>query len=179
MDLSLKSLAELLAQNQTLAPRRTIEVQACKFDGAVYRRWQVSLLEETADLWLLWGVFETEVRHAQLGVIKPDTISIEFYWKNRCYNVFRFHEPNGDLRNFYCNVNLPPTLSNDVLSYIDLDLDIVVQPDFSYQKIDFNEFAANAVQFQYPETVIKTAYQALDALTVLIENRQFPFNFKI
>ncbi len=155
-----------------------ITVEARKFDNSVHRRWQVRLLEESIDWWILIGVFEEEINHPLLGVIRPGTISLEFYWKNRPYNIFRFHESTGELRNFYCNVNLPPVLQDNVLSYIDLDIDVLVQPDFTFQTLDLDEFAENAEKHRYSPLIMKTADEALAALIQLIEKREFPFNLK-
>ena len=157
---------------------QTIRVEACKFDGSVHRAWDVVLETETEDLWILRGVFEKEISHPLLGVIRPKTVSVEFYWKNLCYNVFRFHQPEGELRNFYCNVNLPPVLNGNVLRYVDLDIDVLVEPDLSYQVVDLDEFAENAAKHAYPPAIISKAYDSLDELIALINNRSFPFDFK-
>ena len=169
-------LPKISAAEQPIAP--LIKVQARKFDGSVHRSWEVQLEAETVDLWIFKGVFKEEISHPLLGVIRPGTISIEFYWKNRCYNVFRFHEPEGSLRNFYCNVNLPPVLEGDELSYIDLDLDILVNPDLSYQIVDLDEFSENAAKHQYPPEIIEKADRSIRELESLINNRSFPFDFK-
>ena len=78
------------------------------------------------------------------------------------------------LRNYYCNVNVPPSLDGETLSYIDLDLDILVAPDFSYQILDRDDFENNAKLYNYPVEVRKNAIQALDDLVRMIEAREFP-----
>ncbi len=153
-----------------------VRVDACKYDNSVHRSWEANLIEETEELWTFVGVFKDEIRHPLLGVIRPETISVEFYWKNRWYNVFRFHEPEGDLRNFYCNVNMPPVLRENVLTYIDLDIDVLVAPDFSYQILDLDEFEENALKHQYPPGIMEKAKISLSELIALIENKQFPFD---
>ena len=91
--------------------------------------------------------FEEEIEHPLLGTIAPQTVSIEYYWLDRWYNVFMFVQPTGELRNFYCNVNVPPVLQGNVLSYIDLDIDVLVAPDLSYTILDEEEFVANSVRY--------------------------------
>ena len=81
------------------------------------------------------------------------THSIEYYWLDRWYNIFRFAEPTGELRSYYCNVNVPPTFDGQVLSYVDLDIDILVEPDLSYQILDLEDFEENAARFGYSEDV--------------------------
>lgn len=155
-----------------------IIVRALKYDETIHRTWDCELINETGELWEFVGVFQDEINHPLLGVIRPETVSHEYYWKNRWYNVFRFHEPEGELRNFYCNVNMPPILRENVLSYIDLDIDVLVAPDFSYQILDLDEFEANAAKHEYESETIIKAHESLGELIALIENRRFPFDFK-
>lgn len=157
---------------------RNITVKAFKFDQVLHRSWRCELIEENEELWTFFGTFEDEIRHPLLGVIRPKTRSFEFYWKNRWYNVFRFHEPEGALRNFYCNVNLPPVLEGDVLKYVDLDIDVLVAPDLSYQILDLDEFEENVERLKYPNEIVEKSQESLRELISLIDNRQFPFDFK-
>lgn len=166
---------KMLLDSRANAP--LIRVRACKLDNSVHRSWDVQLIEETVDLWTFIGVFAEEISHPLLGVIRPGTISLEFYWKNRCYNVFRFHEPEGELRNFYCNVNLPPVLESGVLSYVDLDIDVLVAPDLSYQVLDMEEFKENAVKHSYSTQIIKKAQNSLAEIIKLVESKKFPFDY--
>ena len=71
---------------------------------------------------------------------------------------------------------MPPTFDAEVLSYIDLDLDILVEPDFSYQILDVEDFEINAKLYGYPGEVEANARQAVDELVRMIETRQFPFD---
>ena len=157
---------------------RKITVEAYKFDRVLHRSWTCELIGENEEYWIFEGVFEEEIRHPLLGVIRPKTRSFEFYWKHRWYNVFRFHEPEGELRNYYCNVNTPPILRADVLTYIDLDIDVLVAPDLSYQILDLDEFAQNAERLQYPAEIVEKSEESLRTLIRLIENKQFPFDYQ-
>lgn len=121
-------------------------------------------------------MFDEEIRHPLLGTIAPGTVSIEYYWTNRWYNIFRFIEPTGALRSYYCNVNTPPVFDGLTLSYVDLDIDILVSPDLSYTVVDEDEFETNAALFSYTDEIKRRAHEALDALVHLIKTRQFPFN---
>ena len=154
-------------------PRLTIEAR--KYDGSLHRAWSCSLIRESAAAWMLYGVFETVVRHPLLGNLQSGTHSVEYYWKNQWYNVFCFYEPGGDFRSYYCNVNLPPVLESRTLSYTDLDLDVLVQPDLSYRILDDEEFRHNSVVYQYPTDVIERSRNGLRQIVELIETRQFPF----
>ena len=153
---------------------RSIWVRACKFDGAEHRSWRAELVRQENSLLVLDAKFEGEVRHDLLGTLPCGTKSLEYYWLDRCYSIFRFSEPTGELRNFYCNINLPPVLEANVLSYIDLDIDVLVNPDLSYQILDEDEFIDNALHYNYPSEVKAQARRALAELITLIEHRLFP-----
>lgn len=155
--------------------KKSCHINSRKFDGTVHRSWKADLIRETAEYWLFAGIFEEEVNHPKLGVIRPNTLSFEYYWKHQWFNVFRFHEPEGDLRNFYCNVNQPPEFSGDVLNFIDLDLDVLVWKDFSTEILDLDEFEQNSKIFRYPEELIVKCRQTLVELQQMIERRIFPF----
>jgi len=151
-------------------------VRACKFDGSLHRSWRAELVRQDSSLLVLDAMFEAEVNHQLMGTIARGTVSLEYYWLDRWYNIFRFINPDGELRNYYCNVNMPPTLDGEVLSYIDLDIDVLVEPDFSYKVLDQDEFEENAERYNYPEHVRRNARQAVTELIELIEDRKFPFN---
>lgn len=122
------------------------------------------------------GVFDTEINHRHLGVIRHGTISYEYYRLDRWYNVFKFYEPDGKFRNFYCNVNLPPKFENNVLDYVDLDIDVIVWKDFSSEILDIDEFESNAKKYDYSSELRHNAGLALESILRKIETRGIPFD---
>lgn len=151
-----------------------ITVNSRKYDGAIRRTWQCELIRQEGSLLALVGEFETAVDHPDLGHIEKGTISYEYYWLDRWYSIFRFHEPSGSLRNFYCNINLPPSFSGGVLDYVDLDIDILVWPDHSYRVLDRDDFETNATRFGYSTHIKEKVEGTLNDLLELIETRSLP-----
>jgi hypothetical protein len=151
-------------------------VRACKYDGAVHRRWPARILCQHGPLLVLDAEFDREIQHDLLGTIKSGTSSTEYYWLDRWYNIFRFAEPTGEFRSYYCNINMPPTFDGQVLSYIDLDVDILVEANLAYRVVDREDFELNAAHFGYSSDVRLNAEKALNELIALIEARAFPFN---
>ena len=153
-----------------------IVVSVLKYDRLEHRRWRARVAKIEGPLLVLDAVFEEEIKHDLLGTISSGTVSTEYYWLDRWYNVFRFSDKSGKLKNFYCNVNQPPSFDGRVLSYIDLDIDVLVAPDLTYKILDLDDFEANAKAYAYPEDVQANAHRALKELTRLIEARAFPFD---
>ncbi|MEO8572503.1 MAG: DUF402 domain-containing protein [Pyrinomonadaceae bacterium] len=151
-----------------------ITVNSRKFDGTIRRSWQCELVEQRDSLLIFVGEFETDIQHSDLGRIKKGTVSYEYYWLDRWYNIFRFHEPTGELRNFYCNINMPPKFENEVLDYVDLDIDVFAGPDLSPTVLDREEYEYNAKIFDYPTELRAEVESTLSELLEHFENRDVP-----
>lgn len=151
-------------------------INSRKGDGQIHRSWRAQLLHESDELLIFEGIFEREVRHDELGVIRPGTVSLEYYWPRKTFNVFRFTEPTGELRCFYCNVNLPPTFDANTLDYVDLDIDILWTPGEDPRVLDLHEFESNSIRFGYDEATVRLAHSATQELLEMIARGNFPFD---
>jgi hypothetical protein len=153
-----------------------VVVRSCKQDGRVHRCWPARVARREGSLIVLDAFFAEEIKHALIGTIEAGTLSTEFFWTDRWYSVFRFQAPEGRLLKFYCNINTPPTLESGALTFVDLDVDVLVQPDYSFEVLDEDEFERHAELYGYTSAYRTRVKEALDELRHLIENRQFPFN---
>lgn len=153
-----------------------IVVRSCKHDGRVHRSWPARVAHREGSLILLDAFFAEEVRHTLIGTIEAGTVSREFFWTDRWYSVFRFESPSGELLKFYCNINTPPTFESGQLTFVDLDVDVLVQPDYSFEVLDEDEFERHAELYKYSEAYRTKVRAALVEIKHLIENRQFPFH---
>jgi uncharacterized protein len=154
-------------------------VRVLKYDGTVYRTWTAQLREIRDQLLILDAAFEVDVQHESLGTIPKGTRTIEYYWLDRWYNIFQFLEDDGRTKLFYCNINTPPAVEEGVLRYVDLDIDVLVRPDLSYEVLDLEEFEDNARRYGYSEASKKGAQTAVNELKEMIEGRQFPFDSEL
>jgi protein associated with RNAse G/E len=153
-----------------------VTVISRNYDLSVRRTWKCRLVEVRGSLLSFVGKFDHEITHSDLGVIKAGTVSHEYYWLDRWYNVFRFDDPAGALRNYYCNITMPPKFENRILDYVDLDIDILVSPQHTATVLDIEEFEENAVRYEIPDDVLLSARQCLKDLLKKIERREFPFD---
>jgi len=153
-----------------------VTINSRKYDGKIHKTWKAELIAQKANLLTFIGEFEKEIVHPHLGIIRRGTVSREFYWLDGWFNVFRFHEPDGRLRNFYCNINIPPKFEDNILDYVDLDIDVLVWKDFSIEVLDTEEFEENCRKFDYPAEIKSKVEESLQKLIELVENREFPFD---
>jgi uncharacterized protein len=150
-------------------PRQQITVRSRKYDQSIRRTWTCALTERRDEIIILVGEFDRDIEHPGLGAISKGTISYEYFWLDRWYNIFRFHEPDGTFRNYYCNVAMPPTFANGVLDYVDLDIDILVWPGNKYQVVDRDDFERNTLKYGYPQEVLQRAEESVNEMIALIE----------
>lgn len=153
-----------------------ITINSRKYDRSLHKTWSAKLVSDTDEYWLLEGRFEKEVRHPELGIISRGTRSYEYFWKQRWFSVFRFHEPDGRLRNYYCNINLPPQMNGDQIDFIDLDVDILVSPKNEIRVLDLDEFAVNSSRWDYPADLVRKVHATVEELIQVVGRSEFPFS---
>ncbi len=153
---------------------REITIHAKKYDERVRKIWTGGVLSESDELVVMVARFEKTVKHNDLGVIEEGTVSFEHFWLDRWYNVFRFHRPDGTLLAHYVNIAMPAEIDGDVLSYIDLDIDVIRWADGSVEVLDRDDFEKNQVKYSYPPDVIDAVERALLEVLALIEKGELP-----
>ena len=149
-------------------------INSRRYDGSLKRTWNCELISRDRLHLTFIGIFDLDVDHPDLGHIKKGTISYEYYWLDRWYNIFRFCEPDGTLRNYYCNINMPPVFENGVLDYVDLDIDIVIWPDGTVVTLDEEDYQRNSERFRYPDYVVSLVNNAINELKQLIADDRLP-----
>ena len=176
MERAMETAAELTMTAARVTTPERITVRVLKYDGSEYRRWSATFAQRKGPMIVLDAEFESDVQHHLLGEILRGTRTIEYYWLDCWHNVFQFLDHDGRTRLYYCNVSAPPTLDGEVLSYIDLDIDLLVQPDLSYTVLDLDEFESNAARWKYPDEIRLQARASVKSLVSMIEERRFPFS---
>jgi hypothetical protein len=107
-------------------------------------RYPGTLLRQEANVILLEAYFQRPDLPF-LGIVlgKGDRF-LETYFTNRWYNIYEIHDREDDhIKGWYCNIGKPAVLeSDDVISYVDLALDLWVTPDGTQTVLDEDEFSA-------------------------------------
>ena len=75
-----------------------------------------------------------------------------------------------------CDAALPATQKGRIIRFCDLDLDLMVKPDFSSFVRDQSDFRKNLRRTHYPTQVVSLAHQGIDLAKALLTSRQFPFD---
>jgi protein associated with RNAse G/E len=153
------------------------QIEARKYDGRLHYSLPAELIEDDGER--LW--FRSQrgglLQHFTRGWTEPITRPSDMiFWRGRWYNIYSSNTPTGELTHYYCNAGLPPTLSDQTISFVDLDLDVRLMLDGQIEVLDEDEFIEHAALFGYPEAIQRGARQAIDDVIVLWRARQFPFD---
>lgn len=102
--------------------------------------------------------------------------SIDLYFTNKWYNVWHICEQYSGINRVYANITMPATLQADVLTWVDLDLDLRVHLDGALELLDEDEFLVNSVRLAYPAFVVDQARAAVTELITCYQQGTFPLN---
>jgi protein associated with RNAse G/E len=144
------------------------KVQACarKTDGTIYRSWHATIESMDADLIVTVAPAGSLVNHKEGRQSAIAYHLRSYYWSDKFYNLIEAFEPNGKLVELYINIAAPPTFENDILSFKDHELDVVVNFPGEARIIDEDEFLEAVETYNYTkefqEQMYAAAKEALD-----------------
>jgi len=93
---------------------------------------------------------------------------VQFFWPGRWYTLSAFY--NGrDLVHTYASVIEAPDVLLNRLTYVDLDLSLLVKPDLHHEVLTQAEFDQASEQLHYSEQVRISALMALQTLTNAVQ----------
>lgn len=104
-----------------------------------------------------------------------DNWSVEFFSTEEWFTV-SIDIVAGEIRQHYCNIAEPARLVDGVLSFVDLDLDLVRRTGNDWMVVDEDDLERNASRFGYPASLVATARMELAQLRARIDNCGFPFD---
>ncbi|MGO4107876.1 DUF402 domain-containing protein [Paenibacillus sp. YAF4_2] len=153
----------------------SIQIKALKYGNILHYEWNTELLEEGDGYVFVLGQYGRKLQHhTKKAVFTVNNWSIEFFSSKLWFTVSAAIV-DGQINEYYCNINQPAVMSGDEVSFVDLDLDLV-QRGGEWMVIDEDEFIENAEKFGYPEPLMKQVRAELAGLQARVAGRQFPFD---
>jgi predicted RNA-binding protein associated with RNAse of E/G family len=140
-----------------------ISVRKRNHHGQVTWEYSGHVLEKGDDFITLEARFNRDDMPFQGIILKRDDRFVETFYTQQGYNIFEIHDRDDDsIKGWYCNIGHPMVWDEpQVISYIDLYLDLWITPDGLQSVLDEDEFEEAALDE-------KTRAQALHALRELI-----------
>ncbi len=124
-------------------------------------RYTGKVLERGSNILVLEARFDQDDLDYHGMALRRGDRFVETYYGDRWYNIYAIHDRDDDrLKGWYCNVARPAVIEAEMVSFIDLALDLLVFPDGRQVVLDEDEFEALSLA----EDVERQARAALDEL---------------
>lgn len=96
---------------------------------------------------------------------------VETFYTDRWYNIFEiFDRDDGAFKGWYCNIGKPAVIENDVVSYVDLALDLWVAPDGTQTILDEDEL----LELNLGDELKRLVYTSMSELQELLKTKNPP-----
>jgi len=150
-----------------------IHVRKLRPDGSQSYQWDGSVLRCDESGIVLRAQFNVDVVDLGFTTFRRGDEFVEFYYWDRCYNVFQISAADGTLKGWYANVGLPAELKAEAheLVYVDLELDVWTRPDGEFVVLDEEEFDALVAE---RTELAQSAERGRAMLLALVESGQLP-----
>src|SRR5215211_748702 len=104
-------------------------------------------------------------------VFKMGDRFVEYYFTDRWYNIFTVHDrDDGNVKGWYCNVSKPAVFEDDIISFVDLALDLWVAENGRQTVLDEDEFE----ELNLNDELRTAALRGLDELKELFLSNKPP-----
>lgn len=118
-----------------------IKVQKKNPAGDVKYEYEGVLLSHEGNVITLEALFDRADMPFMDVVFKHGDRFVEFYYTDRWYNIFAIHDREDDtIKGWYCNIGKPAMISDGIVSYVDLALDLWVSASGKQTVLDEDEF---------------------------------------
>ena len=155
-----------------------VTVRKLKFDGSVKSEWEGELTTHSADPnWLV--VIHDPEHHKKFedgGQVRADQLFVHCLNCSEPLTVLIAFDIAGQFEEAKCDAAFPAEWNGGVISFVDLDLDVIVAADYSYYVRDHETFEENRVVMGYSAEAIAQAQRGIELAMKLIADREFPFN---
>lgn len=151
-----------------------IKIHCYKHNGMIYKTWEKAIVLDINDEYLVLGnnnVLVTKKDGRSWHTKEP---AIMFFYKDRWFNIIAQLKTNGLF--YYSNIASPYVIDNNVIKYIDYDLDLRVFPDGSFRVLDRNEYNYHKKLMNYPPEINEIIKYELTALIEMKRAGTNPFN---
>ena len=147
-----------------------------KHNGKIHRTWdEITILDETDD-YLVCGNNKVKITESDGRTQKTKETAIIFLYKDRWFHVTAQFKNTG----LYYKVDMasPFLIDDNILKYIDYDLDLKVFPDGEYRVLDRNEYKFHKKIMKYSEDLDFILQKELTNVIELKKSEKGPFNKK-
>ena len=133
-------------------------------------------LKEVAEDYLVCANNKVKITESDGKTHRTKETAILFFYKNEWFNILAQLKKFGLF--YYCNIATPYIIDDNVIKYIDYDLDLRVFPNGSFKVLDRNEYKYHKKQMHYSNRLDFILKYELGSLIERVRIKKDPFNKK-
>ncbi|MBI3162071.1 MAG: DUF402 domain-containing protein [Chloroflexi bacterium] len=104
-------------------------------------------------------------------VLKRNDRFVETFYSDRWYNIFEIYDrDDGSFKGWYCNICEPAVMEENIVSYVDLALDLWVSANGRQTVLDEDELE----DLNLDDALKQKAYDGLKELQVFLKTKNPP-----
>lgn len=149
------------------------EIHSYKHNQCIHRAWDEAVLLEIHDDYLIFGNERTKVTESDGRTWRTKEPAILYFFKNSWFNIIGQYKKNGIY--YYCNIASPFIIEDNVIKYIDYDLDLRVFPDGSFKVLDRGEYKYHKQLMNYSDEIDYILKTELTNLINMVRNKELAF----
>lgn len=150
------------------------KIHCYKHNGHIYQASDEAVILDINDDYIVCGNNEVSVTEIDGKSYKTHELAIIYFYKHNWFNIIAQLKEFGLF--YYCNIATPYVIEDNVIKYIDYDLDLRVFPDGGYKILDRNEYNYHKKKMNYPPEIDIIVKKELDALIKMKKANEGAFN---
>ena len=154
-----------------------LAIHCYKHDGKLHRTWDEATILDVTDNMIVCGNYKTTVKESDGRIHQTNEPAILFFYKDKWFNIIGQLKKQGLF--YYCNIATPYLIEDNIIKYIDYDLDLRVFPDGAFRVLDRNEYNYHRKLMNYPKELDQILKSELTDLINMKKQKQPPFNKEI
>ena len=154
-----------------------LAIHCYKHNGKIHRTWDEAIVLDITDEMLVCGNHRVTVTERDGKSHKTKETAIIFFYTKKWFNIFAQFKKRGLY--YKCNIATPYLIDDNIIKFIDYDLDLKVFPDGAFKVLDRNEYKYHKMKMKYSEDLDKILQNQLTELINMKKTGVGPFNKNI
>ena len=150
------------------------EVHCYKHNGKINQASDEAIVVDITDDYVVCINNKVKITERDGRSYRTREPAILFFYKNCWFNIIAQMKSFGLF--YYCNIGSPFLVDENVIKYIDYDLDLRVFPNGGYRILDNNEYKYHKKIMKYPPQIDFIVKRELNKLIEMKKNNEGPFD---
>lgn len=150
------------------------DIHCYKHNGQIYQSSADAIILDIKDEYIVCGNYMVDITEFEGHTYKTKELAIIYFYKHNWFNCIAQLKKHGLF--YYCNIASPYVIDENVIKYIDYDLDLRVFPDMGYRILDHNEYNYHKKKMNYSSDIDKIVNKEMAKLIEMKKKKEGSFD---